>query len=167
MAGFPGISKINGVAIANIANINGRAKGDVWEVSSAPRQQNLYKSLTDSSWDSFTLGTNYASFVAVGTSAGGLVYIAVSGHTSGDTYNFKFDKVGTTGARVFELRISENTNLLSTVGGGSFDAGLVSGSQDVNITASSTNTQLYMGFRQTGGSGTNTFTINNLIITRV
>lgn len=164
MAGYSGIGKINGVAIGGIGKINGRTIADVWDVSNTPRQANLFKDLTNSGWDSFTEGNNYASFVAVGTSAGGLAFFAVSNHTSGDTYNFTFDKVGTTGARVFELRISENANLLSTTGGGSYDAGVVSGSISTSITASSTNTTLYIGFRQTGGSAT--FTINNFIVSR-
>ena len=46
MAGYEGISKVNGVAIGNIAKIGGRAKADVFNISSTPRQSNLYKTLT-------------------------------------------------------------------------------------------------------------------------
>ena len=166
MAGYTGIGKINGVAISGIGKITGRTKADVWSISSTPRESNLFSVLTNTGWGSFTEGNNYASFVADSTSSGGVVYFQVDNHTSGDTYNFTFDKVGTTASRIFELRISTTASLLSTTGGGSYDAGIVSGSISTSITASSTNTTLYIGFRQVGGTGANTFTINNLVVSR-
>ena len=167
MAVYEGISKVNGVAIGNIAKIGGRAKADVFNVSSTPRQSNLYRVLSnDGNWGSYTAGKNYASFVAVGQSGGSTVFFAYGSHSAGDTYNFTFTKTGTFGARIVELRVSEVDTLLSTTGGGSFDVGSSSGSVSTSITASSSNTTLYIGFRKVSTASTDTLDIGNFIVTK-
>ena len=167
MAGYNGISKINGIAVGNIAKITGRTKADVFNISSTPRESNLYQALINDSWATYTQGVNYASFVAVGDSSGAAeVYFQYDSHSSGDTYNFTFNKTGTTGSRIFELRISEDSGLNSTTGGGSFDVGASTGAVSTSITASSTNSTIYIGFKKTSGTSTDTLTINNFRVTK-
>jgi len=166
MAGYTGIGKINGVAIASISKMTGIAKADVWDISSTPRQSNLYQALTDVDWGSYTQGVNYASFVGVGTTTAAYVQFTITDHTAGDTYNFTFVKTGTQGARIFELRVSEVSGLATITGGGGSDVGAQSGSLSTSITASSTNSTLYIGFRKAAPSSTDTLDIGNFRVTR-
>jgi hypothetical protein len=166
MAGYKGIGKINGVAIASIAKITGRAKADVWNVSSTPRESNLYDTLTDSGWGSYTQGVNYASFVAVGTTTNAYVTFTISNHTAGDTYNFTFDKTGANTDRTIGLRISTESTLNSIVGGGDSNISLDTGAVSTSLSASSSNTTMYIGFRKVSPSYTGTLTINNFVVTR-
>ena len=167
MAGYVGIGKVNGVAIGNIAKISGRAKADIFNISSAPRQSNIFVVLSnDGNWASYTAGKNYASFVAVGQSGGATVFFAASSHSSGDTYNFTFDKTGTQGGRIFELRVSQLSNLTTTTGGGAFDVGSSDGAVSTSITASSSNTTIYIGFRKVSSASTDTLNISNFRVTK-
>ena len=168
MAGYTGIGKINGVAIANIGKLSGKAKADVFDVSSTPRQTNLYKTLTNSAgWLSYTQGVNYASFVAVGQSGSNqTVLFADTNHSAGDTYNFTFNKTGTFGNRIVELRVSQVDTLANTTGGGAFDVGSSSGAVSTSISTTSTNTTMYIGFIKANFASTDTLDIGNFIVTK-
>jgi hypothetical protein len=166
MAGYNGIANINGVAIGNIAKMTGLTKQSVWNIASAPRESNLYQSLTTNAWASFTIGVNYASFVAVGASGSNAeAYFTDTNHSAGDTYNFSFIKTGGFGARNVEVRVATNTSLLDITGGGSTDVGAMTGSQSFSISTTSTNTTMYIGF-----IGVNVFSgtldISNFIVTK-
>ena len=169
MAEFTGIGKINGVAIGSIGKINDRAIADVFNVASTPRQSNLFQVLSNNGWSSYTLGNNYASFVAVplGTSGtAGEVFFQYDNHSSGDTYNFTFDKTGTTGARIMELRVSEVSSLASITGGGGVDVGSLSGAVSTSISASTTNSTIYIGFRKVNPLNTTDLNIGNFRVTK-
>ena len=168
MAEYKGIAKISGLDVSSGSyKVNGRLNSDIWDISSAPRQSNLYKTLTNSSWGSYTQGRNYASFVAVGDSSStAYVLFAITDHTAGDTYDFEFNKTLTQGARIFELRVSEASNLTSISGGGQVDVGALSGSQSTSITASSSNSTMYIGFIKTSTTSTDTLDIGNFRVSR-
>ena len=166
MAGYTGIGKINGVAIGNIAKIGGRAKADVFNISSTPRQTNLYKTLTNVDWGSYTQGVNYASFVAVGTTTAAYVSFGVTGHTSGDTYDFTFDKTGANTDRTIALRISTDANLGTITGGADNNISLSTGAISLSLSASTSNSTIYIGFRKVSPSAIETLTIGNFIVTR-
>lgn len=166
MAGYEGISKVNGVAIGNIAKIGGRAKADVFNISSTPRQSNLYKTLTNSGWGSYTQGVNYASFVAVGTTTNAWVTFTVTDHTAGDTYNFTFDKVGLNVDRTLALRISTDSSLATITGGADNNISRSTGAISLSLSASSSNSTIYIGFRKVSPSAIETLTINNFRVTR-
>ena len=166
MAGYDGISKINGVAIGNVAKASGVLKANVFSVGGEPRQSNLYKTLTTNAWASFTQGVNYASFVAVGASGtNAQAYFTDTNHSAGDTYNFTFSKTGTFGGRKVEIRVSEIATLQNTSGGGSFDVGSSSGSVSTSISTTSSNTTMYIGFLSVASS-TDTLDISNFIVTK-
>ena len=167
MAQTLGIAKINGVAIANVGKEAGVSKANIWSVAGEQRQASIFRTLTNTNWASYTQGKNSASFVAVGSSsARAQVYFQYDNHSSGDTYNFSFRKTGTQGGRVMELRISENADLLSFTGGGAVDLGALSGSLTQSITASSTNSRIYIGFLKSNSASTDTLDISNLIVTK-
>jgi hypothetical protein len=167
MAGYDGISKINGVAIGNVAKASGVLKANVWSVGGEQRQASLFRALQNSNWASYTAGKNSASFVAVGSSSSrAQVYFQYDNHSSGDTYNFSFTKTGTQGGRIMELRISQNADLLNTSGGGAVDLGTISGSTTQSISASTTNSTIYIGFLKSNTASTETLDIQNLIVTK-
>ena len=166
MAGYTGIGKINGVAIGSIGKITGLVKTNVFDVSTTPRQTNLYKTLTNVDWGSYTQGVNYASFVAVGTTTSAYVSFVVSGHTSGDTYNISYNKTGANVDRTIALRISTDANLGTITGGADENVSLLTGSQTTSLSASTTNSTIYIGFRKVSPSAIETLTIGNFIVTR-
>lgn len=166
MAGYNGIAKINGVAIGSISKMTGRTKQGVWNISSAPRQENLFKTLIDVDWGSYTQGGNFASFVAVGTTTAAYVSFAVGGHTSGDTYNFTFDKTGVNTDRTIALRISTDVGLVSIIDGADSNISLNTGAVSTSLSASTSNSNIYIGFRKVSPSYTGTLTIDNLVVTR-
>lgn len=167
MAVYEGISKVNGIAIGNIGKITGITKADIWSLSGEQRQASLFRTLTNNNWGDYTPGKNSASFTAKGANGiRGEVYFQYDNHSSGDTYNFSFDKTGTTAIRIFELRISTASDLLNLSGGGITDVGPLSGANSFSITATTSNSTIYIGFLKSSTFSTDTLVIDNLIVTK-
>ena len=162
-----GISRISGTIVTNISRVSGSTLASIWSVSGEQRQASLFSTLQNTNWASYTLGSNNASFVAVGSSSSrAQVFFQYDNHSSGDTYDFEFDKTGTTGIRIFEVRISTNPDLFSVSGGGLVDIGAQSGLLKPSITASTTNSTIYIGFYKGNSTSTDTLTIDNLLVTK-
>ena len=170
MAEYKGITKISGLDVSSASyKVNDRLNSDIWDISSTPRESNLFQVLSQNGWTSYTLGNNYASFLAVpigSVTSAGEVYFLYENYTSGDNYNFTFNKTGTTGARIMEVRISEVSSLVTITGGGAVDIGALSGAVSTSITASSTNSTIYIGFRKVNGSNTTNLDIGNFRVTK-
>ena len=93
MAETQGIAKINGVAIANVAKDGGVAKANIWSIGNTQRQASLFRVLLNQNWGSYTAGKNSASFSATGSgSSSAQAYFQYDNHSSGDIYNFSFNK---------------------------------------------------------------------------
>ena len=166
MSGFTGISRVNGVTTANLSRLNTKTLTSIFSVSDTPRQSNLFQVLSNNSWGTYTLGNNYASFVAVASgSSRAQVFFQYDNHITGNTYNFTCNKTGTTGGRVLEFAVSNDSDLLNITGGGIVDVGASSGSISGSVTPTSTNTTMYIGFRMMSISSTDTFTIDNFRVT--
>ena len=65
-----------------------------------------------------------------------------------------------------EVRISEVSSLVTITGGGAVDIGALSGAVSTSITASSTNSTIYIGFRKVNGSNTTNLDIGNFRVTK-
>lgn len=167
MAETQGISKISGTIVSNISRVSGSILTNIWSIEQTQRQASLFQTLLNTNWASYSQGANSASFQAVGSSSGrAQVYFQYDNHTSGDTYDFSFIKTGTTGGRIMELRISEDADLVDLTGGGVVDVGALSGSQSLSISASTTNSTIYIGFLKANGASTASLEIQNLIVTK-
>lgn len=167
MAGYEGISKINGVAIGNVAKASGITKADIWSLSGEQRQASLFRTLTNNGWAAYAPRKNSASFSATGANGSRAeVYFQYDNHSSGDTYNFTFNKSLTQSIRIFELRVSTASNLLNLSGGGITDVGPLSGANSLSITATTSNSTIYIGFLKSNTASTDTLIIDNLIVTK-
>jgi len=166
MSGFTGISRINGVTTAALSRLNGRTQPQIFQISNAPLESNLFRLLTPNAWGSFSSDTNYASFVAIASgSSKAQAFFQYDNHITGNTYNFTCNKTGTTGGRNFEFAVATDSTLNNIADGGIVDVGASSGSISGSVTASSTNTTIYIGFRMMSTTSTDTYTIDNFRVT--
>ena len=166
MAVAQGISKISGVAIANVAKEAGVTKANIWSVAGEQRQASLFRSLINSGWASYSQGKNSASFQAVGSASGvGFVYFANPNHTIGQTYNFTFTKDATDAGKIWSIMVSSNTTFdaagETSAQGITNSAGAVSASIPANNTPTGT---AYIGINKVSASSTDSITVTDLIV---
>ena len=168
MAGYLGISKINGVAIANVAKDGGVTKANIWSIAGEQRQASLFRVLFNQNWSSYTAGKNSASFSVTGNgTSSGQVYFQYDNHSAGDQYNFAFNKLNTTSSKIFACGLSEATAFGS--GNNTLNTAMPPGTGAQSVTTSaygSTNSTIYIGINMPNASS-DTLEITDLIVTKV
>lgn len=168
MAEIQGIAKINGVLIANVAKDAGVAKANIWSIGNIRRQTSLFKSLSNQNWASYSQGVNQGSFTATGSSSStAQVWFQVTGHTSGDTYQFDFTKGNTTPTKVFSCAASNSTAFDASSNTLNIPIPTGTGVQSVSVTYADTNSTIFLSISKVLQSSTESITIENLVVTRV
>ena len=166
MAVSLGISKINGVAIGNVAKTGGVTKANIWSLSGEQRQASLFRTLQNADWGSYTPGKNSASFTAVGNNSRAFVYFENTAHSRGQVYNFSFTKDSTDGGKTWACVVSSNATFNATGQTSAVAIPTAAGATSLSVTASVTpNGTAYIGIVMDTASSTDSIQVTDLIVT--